>query len=750
MRMWAFVHMRSSSKVNMREVGNMANSNPDPTARGLARPLAHVTAVLFAMVCCAGANAAEGIDIGERSSNLIEEIIVTAEKREMNVQEIPIAISVFSAEALDNQGITNLEALQFSVPGLNVGGDRAINIVTLRGVSQENTSSGGESGIAFHLDGVYQARAFAGMTPLFDMERVEVLRGPQGTLYGRNATGGAINYITKKPQHEFEATADVLLGDYDRVLTRGAVNLPLKADQIALRISFLYEDRDGYYDNIWLNKTEGDIESRGYRAQLSISPTSDIEILLSSSRETAGGNIVLGTALTDMGLGTLPVDSDPFTIRQDFSGSDDDTFSQHYGKLTWDLDSMVFSSLTAYAKTDVLTRYDFDYTEGPFIAYDGYRIKAEQWTQEFQLFSNTAGSLEWILGLYYLKEKNDDSGTLNGPFFQGYSFTTTIDTDSYAAYGQATYAMTDKLSLTAGLRYTDDQKDTLDTTFLPPGFTGLPDFLPIPLARDMDWEEVTGKIGVEYNLSDNGFIYASVSRGYKGGGVWVGQAEPYYPEYIIAYEIGSKNTLLGGAAQLNTAVYYYDYEDMQVRRTAGTAGGSVAGRMDNASAATITGVEVDFRLLPIANLDISGSIAFTNAEFDKFSTIDTRFPELGEQDLSGNTVPRVAEWSFKLAAQYTIHLGRAGILTPRINYYWRDDVQSNFFNDREGRVDSMPRTDIGLRYDAQDGRWYLDAFMHYLEDDDALLYRSTHFALPGAYGIVSAPRTYGVRLGVAL
>ena len=325
-----------------------------------------------------------------------------------------------------------------------------------------------------------------------------------------------------------------------------------------------------------------------------------------------------------------------------------------------------------------------------------------------------------------------------------------FETNSYAAFSQATYSLTEKLSLTAGLRYTKDEKEAQGERYLPPAMTGAPGVVIVPTADfDIGSEEVTWKGGIEYALNDDMFLFASVSRGYKAGGIMSSQAEGYDPEYIMVYEVGSKNRFFDDRAQVNVAAYYAGYEDMQVRHIQ-----LLSSVMENAAEATIIGVEVDFRLLPIRGLEIGGSIAFTSAEYDDYSSYDLARPEyaaLGYQDLSGNQLARSPEWVFKLGAQYTIDLGSAGFLTPRVDFYWKDEDYFSPFNRKDWVTPSWSRTDIRLRYENLEGRWYLEAFMKHVEDDDDILFNIPHWvSVAGSEAFMAPPRTVGIRIGLKL
>lgn len=691
----------------------------------------------------------EAQDASEVAKPIMEEIVVTATKRESNLQETPLAISALTGEMIDKQGVEDIRSLQFSMPSLTVAASRQLQLFTIRGIGQDNTSSGAESGVAVNLDGVYQSRSYAAGISLFDMERIEVLRGPQGTVYGRNATAGVINYISKKPTNEFDFNADVTIGNYDRRMMRGAVNLPVIEDKAAFRLSWLTEDRDGYYDNTFKDTSAQDIDTKSFRAHLLLTPTENVDILLSAFQERVGGNDVTSIELGQNAFSPQPNDLDPFKIREDTDTFEDNEVSVYSAKLDWDLGAISFSSLTGVSQINRESVTDFDQTELPIWTFD-MSYDSEQLTQEFQLRSNAESSLSWQLGLFYLEEEIFDRYRFPGTFLQGFSYNFDFENTSKAAFGQATYSVTDRLNLTAGLRYTEDKKSGTETQLIPPAFTGLPEFLESASSFDTSWEELTWKGGIEYAASDHMFLYGSVSRGYKAGGKWLGQVELYDPEYVLTYEAGLKNQFFDNRAKVNVAIYYTDYDDKQVRRAFSVEGNPI-GVTDNAAKASVKGFEVDFQFLPTTGLRIDGAIAYTDGQFDEYFSEDRSRPEyaaLGLQDLSGNRLPRTPEWAVTLGAEYAIELGGVGVLTPRIDYVWKDEIYGSAFNREAFVMPSYGRTNIRLRWDSTNDKWYADAFVLNVGDNhDIVLNAPWSFGPESIEGAVTPPRTYGLRIG---
>jgi len=372
---------------------------------------------------------------------VLDEVIVTSEKRETNVQQTAVAISALDDDMMSKRGIFDSYSLQDSIPGMYTAAtdNRAYSQIRIRGIGSEVTFNGADPGIAFHMDGVYQQNPFAQGQPIFDMERIEVLRGPQGTLYGKNATGGAVNYVTKKPTSEFEANGEVLIGDYDRIRIRGMLNIPLKKDKLHFRGAWHSNDRDGYSENIWTGNAVDPDDSRAVRAHLHWLITPDIDLLLSYTKEDSkggeplwklvgnyqGGTFNPGFAYLDpwgtgsLYAGVLPIPDDPRETREDTDPYHENHFDGFYLKLNWDLGKILASSLTARHKSDYNYINDMDASELPIGWGVAGRI-SDQWVQEFQLTSNFEGPFEFVTGLFYFDEESDDYGRVPGLFYDDY------------------------------------------------------------------------------------------------------------------------------------------------------------------------------------------------------------------------------------------------------------------------------------------------------------------------------------------
>ncbi|HEX7038471.1 MAG TPA: TonB-dependent receptor, partial [Pseudomonadales bacterium] len=529
----------------------------------------------------AGLAAAAGTQAGAAPGPL-EEIVVTAERRESTVQETALSISAFSEDVMLARGIQDTEGLHFQVPNFYYSepGQAAIAQIAIRGIGNENVTAGGDPGVAYHFDGVYLGRPGSALADLWDVERVEVLRGPQGTLYGRNATGGSINVVTRKPTNEFDAVADVLFGNYDRIQGRFAIGGAIIEDRVMARVSGYSNQRDGDIENLVdpaLCPSCEDLnseDSQSVRAHLLFTPNESWDVLLTAQRfQDDGlrgfttlplpGQRSRGQPDQPRFAGATPNPRDVRTIVEDFPERFELNQDIYSMRISWEGQRWTFSSLTSYSELDFFTVIDHDNSDLP-ISTQRWQDVTDQWVQEFQLVSNLSGPWQAILGLFYFEEDVDVEYFFQDvdvfTFMNGGHYTTT----SFAPFANVSYDFAASagsdlpLTLTAGVRWTRDEKEGND-------FQIIPEFA-VDLAKDVDedWSEVTWELVAQYDASDDTMLYASVSRGYKSGGLLVGNFPGAYdPESIVAYETGFKSRF-GGRWQVNAAAFYYDYEDLQL------------------------------------------------------------------------------------------------------------------------------------------------------------------------------------------
>ncbi|MEO6338701.1 MAG: TonB-dependent receptor, partial [Caulobacteraceae bacterium] len=515
----------------------------------------------------------------QAGATALEEVVVTAQRREENLQRAAIAVSAVTGNALTQQSITQATDLTRMVPALQVAPASSLTQIYLRGVGTFGANAFAEQGVAFNLDGVYLSRPAAPAGLFYDLERLKVLKGPQGTLYGRNATGGALNVITAKPklgQTNGYVTAEY--GDYNAFKAQGAVNLAL-GDKAVLRISGQHAKHDGFYSDGY-----DDENTNAVRAQLraEVSPRVDVTVMADYAKvggQGSGGSIIpllFGKGDERLGpsdprviaayLSRAPTAPVPQIIAKD-TGYQDNHFAGISATLNADLGFAKLTVIPAYRDTNL----DFVGYASSFLI--DFTEKSKQKSLEVRL-ANSIDKLNWVIGAYAF----DESVKANQFFDQASNGTVVnseLGTKSFAAFGQATYALTDKFRVTGGIRYTTDNKTQATQAetrpfvgFVPPG---PPAFIPIILSipstavTDVDFNKVTWKGGVEYDLGPQSLLYASVSTGFKSGILFSATGRNYSePETLTAYTIGSKNRFLDNRLQLNVEGFYWDYKNQQV------------------------------------------------------------------------------------------------------------------------------------------------------------------------------------------
>ncbi len=691
------------------------------------------------------------------AQGLLEEIIVTAQKREQNLQEVPIAISVMDETAIEQRGLSAIEDLVYQVPTLQFSAFGSLAAVSLRGVSYENTTPGGDPGVAMHTDGVYLGRPVAGVFDFWDMERMEVLRGPQGTLYGRNATGGSINFISKRPSDEKEGKIDFTYGNYDRYRVRGMVNVPL-SDSVKARVSASWEDRDGYQKNLF----PGGVEF--------------------------GGASSTPTPLTN--------DLVPHLVTKDGVESNDQQLTSVSATLTWDFGGMTFKSITAYAETSFTMESDTDESGRP-IMHSIFSEDQEQFSQEVQLTSTGDGPLQWLVGAFFFTEEADRRSTLCNDDFQaftlsplatgfagdcpgnstvsptgeqGFSVGGSIDATSYAVFAQLDYDLTERITATAGARFSWDEKDAVLNQFTPfapvgnfipssPPLVLVPGLGPVPFmgpltpvitnnftaTRKQNWSEPTWKFNINWAATDDINLYALYSRGYKSGGANLNGAtiaDAFYdPEFIDSYEVGAKMRLWD-RLQLNISAYHNDVDALQLQ-VFGNGGVVLA----NAASADIEGLEIESTFAVTDSFTVNGSLGLLDAEYSNF--MQAVGPGVAI-DRSGNKLNRAPSATVNLGGSYSWEMGSIGSFVLRADYHWQDEQFFQPDNVRPIHSPSYENLDIRGFWYSSDEKWTVEAYATNLTDETQV--GDVLRAVPFLYGGLDlssykAPQMYGIRLG---
>ena len=726
---------------------------------------------------------------------MMEEMVVTAQKRASTLQDTPISITAISGDSLARSAIYDTEALSYSVPGLVIQRD-VIGKVVIRGIGTENFSVGGDPGVAVNLDNAYVARSSVAIFDFFDVERVEVLRGPQGTLYGRNATGGVINVISRAPTDELDAYATATYGNFDFVRVEAAAGGPL-TDRIRGRVAGFYANRDGFTTNVFPGAGDrglGDLDSKDLwavrgRLDADVTDRFTVELIGDIYRDDSNPvpyqypDAVLpwqtpaffeGFGIDPDTAAELAVSVNPQQTRVvsqgfefdvpgfpelelDSTGRWDQTGVQ--AKLRYDLDTVALTSITTYRDIEFEWLNDGDGVDRFLVNYF-QRDFSEQVTQELQIASNNGGPLEWIAGVFYLHEDADT--TVGIPFPLGVDlplivlFEGSNTTDALAVFGQGTYSLGDHWRFTLGLRYSYEEKelDLFNNSF------------GAIVEQDLseDFDAFTPKIGIDYIFDDGTLLYASVTRGFKSGGFnLIAVQDSFDQEIVWAYEAGVKTSFLDDRIQVNLGAFYYDYKDQQIGQVT-----NLAAILTNAADSTLFGGELEVRALLAEGLLVDLGVAYLNTEFDEFCTLDTRDPTLprdvencpdpeapGDPDaalnnLAGNDLPRSPEWTVNAAVQYERPVGQWGTLMMRGEWQFTDRQFFTQFNRPNVSQDAFSLFNARLEFESANGRWTIAGWGRNLANKDYLsnvLESGVVNTAVVPQVFFGAPRTYGITVG---
>lgn len=718
---------------------------------------------------------------GDGATGEIGEIVVTAQKRSESLQKVPLAVTAVTSDELSRSGITDLAGVTAVVPNLNLGQQLGVAKIALRGIGLENISAGAEGSIAFHVDGVFISRSIAALSSFYDVQQVEVLRGPQGTLYGRNATGGSINITTAKPTQEPSGYLRVTAGNYARLTTEGAISGAIVPDVLAARIAFQTQDHDGYGRNLVTGTRIDDLNTRAIRGSLRFTPSDRLTIDVAadyfrqSDRSGAyhffggGGFDISGNPIVPTGLqagGTVPTNIRD--ISNDADPSNNVKFWGVSGKISYELsDAVQLSSLTAFRRTDYTTLADLDSTSARLTPTTQFE-RDKQFSQEFQLSGRT-DRLNWLLGFYYFHE-NDEGAIdipfnnyivgfpLPGTFVQGFYGGGVIKTDALAGFGQATYEVVDNLRLTLGARYSSEKKtnqDQLLFDFLTPydPSTRAPFTLP---ERSKRFKSFTPRVALDYQATPDVLVYGSWSKGFKSGtyNLGTGQA-PVDPEKVSAFEAGLKSTLLDRHLRLNLAGFYYKYKDLQVGKVVNTVL-----NLENAATAKIYGLEAEVLAKISPQFEITLNGAWLHARFDDYISSDAARPagdgsgvldpttQLPAFNLHGNRLSQSPDFTFFVAPQYMVPTG-VGDFTLRGELSWRDRVYFTPFNVNATSQGPNIRLNAFLNWESTDGKITGSLFVKNIANKTIIgnSYVSTGLAGFPVNGYLEEPRTWGATVG---
>ena len=722
--------------------------------------------------------AATGAADDEKSD---QEIVVTARRTEENIQRVPSAISAFNERSLDRIQATDTTGLQGAVPNLNIvqgrGSSNATNIF-IRGIGQPDALQTFDPAVGVYVDDVYLSRIRGNQLDLLDLERIEVLRGPQGTLYGKNTIGGAIKFVSRKPGQDFRANGSIALGSYDQIDLKGAASGPV-TDTLAVGFAVMRSKRDGYVKDSFRDERYNDKDSVGGRAAVAFTPSSKVRLDLSADYSHDDASLNVGRPVNNLATAfgvPLPVSNAVGTGSYDWHGRTTPGFPNstkltHWGTsatLAVDLtEQLTLKSITAYRnlKTDDFVDIDASqYSIGDVFV----GVRQHQTSQEFQL-AYSGERLSGVAGLYYLDErvKSHQDAYANdflGAAFRFSGFKRTVDdrlkTKSYAAYVNASYEIVPDVRLSAGLRYTKETKDYFRTTStfysLFPGFNGTYVFSP-PRGK---WTDTSPMASIDWQALSNLMLYARVAKGFKSGGFngranSASESTEYDPETAWSYEAGFKSRI-ASQLTLNGSVFTSTYKDFQAR-VSGIDDDPVTGipaaklSVLNAGKLRINGAELEATWTPVAGLLIDTQIGYLDAKYREFD--DVRFTSFGGSR-AFQTPAFAPKWTARVGAQYAFDLGNSGAITigAQTRYKSRTALAvDNTLTNSRTEVDGLFQKgywvhDARVVYETANKHWALGLYGNNLSDraykTDAQEFSSVGQIRTVYYG---APRTVTVR-----
>ena len=689
-----------------------------------------------------------------QSPGTLEEVIVTAQKRTQNLQDVPIAISTLSEEQLKNLQLYDSFDLANYTPGLTWGGtaNKTRPQIFLRGVGNSDFQVGSTSPVAIYMDGIYQGSNFGLANLLMDLERVEVLKGPQGTLWGRNTTAGLINFVPNKADvaEQLNGYARVSYGEYDDVNVEGAIGIPL-GSQFAGRLAVNYNSQGGIFDATgttgFQDNSYGGWDWYAVRGSLAYESGERLKVVATIDYNEMDGTYgsnkslgIIGDGCSNPGrLGTTCSDILGFVDSPDIHDvqPEAEAFEDTEGfgvnlQIDYDFGSVELTSVSAFSSANRQAFDDTDNSPSPFLE-NSYDDEYEAFSQELRLASNLAGPLNWIGGLYYYTNTLDyyigATIRLFGPFGDQFR-TQSVETDTFGVFGEFTYDLTDRLQATGGVRYTYDKRTVnramfggFNIAFLTwnPKEYALNNIDPGGLSlnvRDQDksFEEPSGRFSLVYKVNEDSNLWITAARGFKGGDPNSGAMTPAdfnisEPEFVTSVEAGIKTRLLEDTLQIDLSGYYYDYTDKQVFTEVSTMTGNL-NILGNAGELTITGIDARVRWLMTENLSVDFGFAYTDSEFDSF--IDAT-----GTDQSGNTTAYTPEIHSNTVIYYQWPLpDNMGTLSIQGDAVHTDDTF--FTNDNNPHLvrDSLWLLGGNIGYTSADERWDIRLWVKNLTDEE--------------------------------
>lgn len=641
------------------------------------------------------------------------DIIVTAQKRSESAQKAAVAIAAVSGESLQRRQITSIASLAPSLPNVTFGEEVGIARIAIRGLGTDTSVPAQEGRVAYHTDGVYISRTTAPLSTFFDIDRVEVVYGPQGTLYGRNATAGAINVITSDPGETFGGYMHLRAGNYGLFTEDGALTGPL-TDTVSARLAFTRTDRDGYGRDLFTGQQIDNEHSFAVRGKIKIEPSNNFKWVLSAdyskADDAASFYHYLGQGSPDAAPRSAALGgTTPSNPRDAYANAPQRNYTKFYGfgsDLKLDLGAVSLTSVTGLRHSYTELSGDTDGTQAN-VGMIHYIEDSSQFSEELRL-NGKISNIKWIVGGYYFHEKiygqADYSPILdftNNYQSQGLLFNGHFKTVAGAAFGQIDWDIVNGLTLSAGLRYSREKRSIKERGAIDFVAAATPNFIPNYFLFENDsatFSSTTPKFTIQYQAAPKVLTYATYSKGFKSGGFSLTTfSSAVLPEVLTDYEVGLKSDWLNGRLRFNASAFYYQYKNLQVEEI--LAAGAI---FVNAAAAHLKGIEAELIIRPVPGFEISGNVSYLDSTFTSFALADPSRPSLGTVNLAGNQLPEAPKHAANAAAQYSFAVPR-GQLVLRGEISYTDRVYFSPFNRRDVSQAAYAKGNILATYTGDNG-----------------------------------------------
>ena len=776
------------------------------------KPILFATTALFAYPALAEPEAAPADAFAEASADGSGDIIITARRRSENVQDVPIAVSVLSGETLERQGAFNVSRLVQLQPSVQfISSNPRNSAINIRGIGAPFglTNDGIEQGVGLYIDQVYYARIGSATLDFVDVDRIEVLRGPQGTLYGKNTTSGAVSITTRKPSFRFEGQAEASVGNHGFVQTKGSISGPIIADKVAARLSGSFTRRDGVLFNTITDRAVNEIDNIGIRGQILWQATDRLDVTLAAdwNRQNPEGfaqtyvKVVPTLRAPNRQFANLarlsnyaPASTDPFDRLVDNDAQLRAKQSIFGGSVlaNWDLGAATLTSITAYRDWDWRPANDRDFTGLPITTLSANPSQQEQFSQELRLASNGSNRIDYVVGLFWFEQEINTQGVqqqgaaaglwLLGPTVNaanpGLIDGLRSDNDiryrnqSAALYGKLTWNLTDRLSIAPGLRVNYDKKRGSYEALVSGGLpnpTRAQQLIKNGVLQSQSYEadfsdwNLSGDVTLSWKPTRDVLLFATYARSFRSGGINLSglptradgvtpatEVATIDPETVDHFELGLKSTLMDGAATLNLAAYRTDIRDFQTTVVDGTVG-VIRGYLANVPKVRSQGLEADLSVRPTDRLNAYVNFAWTDATYVDFPGAPPPIEQSGGAiqfvDASGGRLPGVSEYALSYGAEYRLPAG-SGEAYLGIDGSLRSDFSSSPTPSRVQNVDGYVLTNLRAGYRAQGG-WEVFGWVRNAFDTR---YFDFLTAAPGSTGLIVGqpgdPRTWGVTASV--